>query len=107
MRYTAVFLLLSACASAPEYPSPYSPAGAYVDAAPISAVPGVACTSYYYESANSPSSGPYPCPAPVSPAYPAYGYLSYATPFYARTYVRRPVARTGQHTHHSGRRGKK
>ena len=125
LRFAFMFLLLSACASVPEYSSPYSaPGNAYneranatgpaPDAPALNAAPCIP----YYTSTNPPPLGLVACPMPLIstypayayPFYPAYGYSLYATrritPFHAAGNAGRPHRHTGGHTH-SGRRGRK
>ena len=125
LRLTFIFLLLSACAGVPEYPSPYSaPGNTYAeranatgpapDAPALSAAP---CVSYY-TSEYPPPLGLVPCPMPLLSTYPgypysfypAYGYSLYGTrritPFHAAGNAGRTFRHTTGHTH-SGRRGRK
>jgi hypothetical protein len=134
LRYTIVFLLLSACASVPEYPSPYSApgnmyggGGFYPGAAPVApAMSSAPCNSNY--SATPPPLGLYPCPMPSLSAYSGFGYSPYGftpfgyspygyspfgyspfgySPYGAPLYAAAYARRAVPHFTHSGRRWKK
>jgi hypothetical protein len=84
MRYAVILLLLSGCASAPQYPVYPTPYPVYssshgVDggftgqASDAPAVSGAPCTSDY-NSATPPPLGLNPCTTPQMSTYPGYGY---------------------------------
>jgi hypothetical protein len=126
LRYTVVLLLLSACASEPEYPSPYAGPGytyvdmygdaTYVPGAPV--MGGGPCASYDL-SATPPPVAMYPCPMSLTSPYPGYGYAFYPAfgysffgarsirPFHAGAHIGHSFSHAGGRAHAGGRGGRR